>query len=154
MSKFRVYFKDVDPDTGLLSQVTKMCDCDRESKAKCIVLALNNYDCEDPNREYYAVVDFEPKKEAILAVADSGQLEMVRKFQEWCAARGVRCLVGFGQGDTEHFIKLLKEAGQPYMLTVLSQSEDLQWVNPLGWELKLSTFEDDQDFDTIYSLLQ
>jgi hypothetical protein len=40
------------------------------------------------------------------------------------------------------------------MLTVLSQSEELAWVYALNWELRMSTFEDEQDFDTIVSLLQ
>lgn len=153
MNSFRVFFKDVDPDTGLLSQVVQMCACDFELDAKCIQEALSHHDCENPNRYYY-VVTGEPKAEVILAIADSGQLEMVRTFQEWCAVRGVRCIIGFGQGDTEHFIKLLKDAGQAYMLTVLSQSEELAWIYALNWELRMSTFEDEQDFDTIVSLLQ
>lgn len=151
--KTSVYFKDTDPDTGLLSQVTCMCECDSESKAECIKQALASQDCEDPNREYYVVRDA-PKKEIILAIADPGQLGLVRKFQEWCAARGIRCIVGFGKSDTERFIVLLKESSQPYMLTVLSQSEELGWVDGLNWELRMSTFEDEQDFDTIVSLLQ
>lgn len=76
MKKFQVFFRDTDPDTGLLSQVKLMCDCTEEHLALCIKTALeHHYDGEDPNREFY-VCDSSPKTENLIACMDPEQVEL------------------------------------------------------------------------------
>lgn len=56
--KYQVRFKDIDPDTGLISQDSLIATCNTESDAKWVHAALNaewfspNGGC-DPNREFY-----------------------------------------------------------------------------------------------------
>lgn len=150
MEKFQVYFKDTDPDTGLLSQVKKMCECEEERLALCIKEALASQDCDDPNREYY-VCSTAPKGEHLIVCASPEQIGLMSSFQNWCADRGVRCIVCFGEEDLASFRRIFDELGMKYMLAILSDSPAFEQV--VGWELKMSQFEDEHDFDTVYSLL-
>jgi hypothetical protein len=127
-----------------------MCDCETENLAKCIRESLAHYD-EEPNREYY-VVEAEPKKEFLLVCIDPDQVELASQMQRWMADRGVRCVICFGKKDSDHIRKTLEEHGTSYMLTIVGKSVTLDEIS--GWEMKLSTFEEEHDFDTIYSLLQ
>ena len=55
--KISIRFKDIDPDTGLISQDQKICECENEKAAKWILYALNLAEMEeaDPNRTIYTV---------------------------------------------------------------------------------------------------
>jgi hypothetical protein len=54
--KYEVKFKDIDPDTGLVSQNVLMAVCPDLNKAHCIAEALTKdwfESCGDPNREFF-----------------------------------------------------------------------------------------------------
>lgn len=150
MSKFHVYCKDTDPDTGLLTQVTRLCECEVEKRALWIREALAQYSCDDPNRDYYVTTD-PVKVEHIILCADAGQLEKVAEFQRWVANKGVCCVACFDMEDLDRVLKIYKEANMKHMIALVSEGED--WKNLINWELRMSTFEDELDFDTIYSLV-
>lgn len=146
---FRVYFKDVDPDTGQTSQIKLMCECSEAALADCISAALAQADPE-PNREYW-VAGHERKTATLVVIVDSTQLEIARTFQQWCAAQGVTCIVCFGKEDSDSIRGAFDRLGIKYMLAILGQSPELEQIE--GWELKMSSFEDEVDFDTVCSLL-
>lgn len=55
---FEIRFKDIDPDTGDISQDMKICECDSEVKSTWIQEALEYHwfseeGGQDPNREFY-----------------------------------------------------------------------------------------------------
>jgi hypothetical protein len=52
-----IRFKDIDPDTGDVSQDKLIATCESESMAKWILygLMLVEKECHDPNRELYTV---------------------------------------------------------------------------------------------------
>lgn len=150
MSKFYVYFRDTDPDTGLLTQVTKLCECDVEKRALWIREALAQYSCDDPTRDYWVTTDPE-KTEHIILCADAEQLEKVAEFQLWVAKKGVRCVACFDIEDLNRVLKIYKDANSKYMTALVGESET--WKNLMDWEVRMSTFDDELDFDTIYSLV-
>ena len=54
--KYEVKFKDIDPDTGLISQIVLMAVCPDINKAYCIAEALTKdwfSTNGDPNREFF-----------------------------------------------------------------------------------------------------
>lgn len=51
--KYLVFLKDIDPDTGKISQLVRLCECDSADVAKSICWSMNMGD-ESPNREYYS----------------------------------------------------------------------------------------------------
>ena len=48
-------FRDIDPETGGISQDTKIATCEVASHAEWIKSALEIGDADQPNREYYLV---------------------------------------------------------------------------------------------------
>jgi len=51
-----VRFKDIDPDTGGISQDKLVCCCPDEKSSKFVLAAIKNFEAIagfDPNREYY-----------------------------------------------------------------------------------------------------
>jgi hypothetical protein len=52
-----IRFKDIDPDTGSISQDTQIAVCESESSAKWVLHALHKLQEEshDPNREIYTI---------------------------------------------------------------------------------------------------
>ena len=50
-----IRFKDIDPDTGKVSQDKKICTCESEDLAKWVLYALQKVEeeADDPNREVY-----------------------------------------------------------------------------------------------------
>lgn len=150
MKKFHIFFKDTDPDTGLLSQVKKMCECTEEAAALCIKTALERGDCDDPNREYFISIA-EPKAETLILCANPDQVKVARKFQLWCADRGVLCVVCFGREDTATITSTYDMLKVKYMVAIIDNSGRFDEIT--GWELKMSSFEDEYDFDTVVSLL-
>jgi len=55
---FEVRFKDIDPDTGEISQDVKICVCEDQQSANWVIHSLE-YEwyspegAQDPNREFY-----------------------------------------------------------------------------------------------------
>jgi len=56
-------FRDIDPDTGGISQDTKIATCEVLSHAEWIKQALEIGDADQPNREYYLVDREDPNRE-------------------------------------------------------------------------------------------
>lgn len=58
MSVIEIRFKDIDPDTGEISQDKKICECENEKMAKWVAYALNLVEAEsaDPNRTIYTIL--------------------------------------------------------------------------------------------------
>ncbi len=51
-----IRFKDIDPDTGGISQDKLVCSCPNERSSKFVLQAIKNFETindGDPNREYY-----------------------------------------------------------------------------------------------------
>lgn len=49
-----IRFRDIDPDTGNVSQDKKICTCDNIRMANLVINCLNK-ELDDPNREIYQV---------------------------------------------------------------------------------------------------
>lgn len=60
-------------------------------------------------------------------------------------------MVCFGKEDTASVRVHYAEAGVKYMLAQLGQSA--VWNEVQDFELRMSSFDDELDFDTVYSLL-
>ena len=56
-------FRDIDPDTGGISQDTKIATCEVASHAEWIKHALEIGEADQPNREYYLVDREDPNRE-------------------------------------------------------------------------------------------
>lgn len=52
-----IYFKDIDPDTGEITQNKRIAVCDTEEMAKWVLYGLHLVEIEavDPNRTIYAI---------------------------------------------------------------------------------------------------
>ena len=55
---FEVRFKDIDPDTGFVSQDKKICECENHEEAFWVQKSLESQwfskeGAQDPNREFY-----------------------------------------------------------------------------------------------------
>lgn len=54
--KVEIWFKDIDPDTGNISQEKRLCVCESEIIANWVMLALEkdmSLDYDEPNRELF-----------------------------------------------------------------------------------------------------
>lgn len=145
--KYYVFLRDIDPDTGTLSQMIKMCECDHEKQAQQIRLALATQDETDPNREY--VIENYGKKENVLLCADADQLELAWKCQLWMNDRGVRLVICFSPAELDALKETFVGYGIPHMVTLVG--EGTEWKN-VSFDLKLGIF-DEEEFDTILSVL-
>ena len=56
-NKYQVWFQDIDPDTGKISQTQLICIAENKTKALWLVESLvkNN---EDPNRNFIIAIDY------------------------------------------------------------------------------------------------
>ncbi len=52
-----IRFRDIDPDTGLISQDKQIATCETSALASWVMQALTKLqeDAEDPNREIYTI---------------------------------------------------------------------------------------------------
>ena len=54
--KVEIWFKDIDPDTGNISQEKRLCTCESEIIANWVMLSLQkdmSLDYDDPNGELF-----------------------------------------------------------------------------------------------------
>ena len=58
-----IRFRDIDPDTGGISQDMKIATCEVASHAEWIKHSLETGDADQPNREYYLVDLEDPNRE-------------------------------------------------------------------------------------------
>jgi len=58
-----IRFRDIDPDTGGISQDMKIATCEILIHAEWIKQALETGDADQPNREYYLVDRNDPNRE-------------------------------------------------------------------------------------------
>jgi len=58
-----IRFRDIDPDTGGISQDMKIATCEILIAAEWIKQALETGDADQPNREYYLVDREDPNRE-------------------------------------------------------------------------------------------
>lgn len=61
---FEIRFKDIDPDTGRISQDKLICTCVSETSSKWLMnaLGLSLKEAEEPNRDIYVVYKKEESK--------------------------------------------------------------------------------------------
>jgi len=51
----QIKFRDIDPDTGNVSQEKTVATCEAAEIAKVIVKALNKWQSSEPNREFFSI---------------------------------------------------------------------------------------------------
>lgn len=141
--KYSVFLRDIDPDTGGISQIIKMCDCSAEAAAKQIQFALASADDSNPNREYF--IERGDKRENWLVCIDPDQLEEAWKFQIWLKDRGIRGVVCFSKADLEIIRDAYIGYGIPYSVIIIGPTETWKGVN---FDLHVSQL-DPSDFESI-----
>lgn len=57
-----IRFKDIDPDSGEISQDMKIAQTESALHANWIKQALEHYGADEPNREFYSVNLIDPKR--------------------------------------------------------------------------------------------
>jgi hypothetical protein len=134
---------DTDPDTGSLSQVIKMCDCDNEQSAKQVCTALSAQDDSSPNREY--TIERYDKKDSLLVCVDPAHLELTWTFQLWLKERDIRAVICFSKVDLSLILNTYLEYGIPHQLMIVGPLENWKGVN---FNLQVSEL-DPLDFESI-----
>jgi hypothetical protein len=125
--KYSIFLEDINPDTGAISQIIKMCECDSAETAQQIQIALSMQDDSNPNREY--IVKHYDKKENLLICISTDQLEVAWKFQLWLKDRGVRAVVCFSTTDLVLIRTAYFEHGIQHQLVIVGSLENWKGVN-------------------------
>lgn len=134
--KYLVFLKDIDPDTGKISQLTRLCECDSQDVAKSICWSMSMGD-DTPNREYY--MEKLNGDRAIFLCADTDKIELAWKCQTKLNENGIRCNVVFSEEELNTFGELYQYYGVPY--TIVHVGTDSGW-DPIIYNLQIESFSE------------
>lgn len=134
--KYLVFLKDIDPDSGKISQLVRLCECDSEDVAKSICWSMNMGN-DSPNREYYS----EPlyKDRTVFICTDAETIEEVWKCQLMLTSLGIRGIMLFSTDELDMVLETYQYHGVPY--TIVQIGTDIVW-DRLDYNLKIDSFSE------------
>ena len=145
---YSVFYKNVDPDTGIWTLPKKICECDSIEAAKMIAEVLGEKDPE-PNREY--LIESIGKKENLIIGADPTQIEMAWKCHNWMRERKINTVICFSPEEVKQIKEMYEGYGLPHMVAVVS--EDREKWNSVDYDLRTGEFDEDS-FDVILDVME
>jgi len=147
--KYQVILKDTDSDTGNVSQLQVICECQEKRHAEMISHVMTISDSDNPNREYF--VEERGKIETAVLCIDSSQVETAWACQEWLKSKQVDCFVCFSKKDLASIKKIYEVYDLRYMV-VQTGTGDV-WKG-CEYDLKLGEFIGPDDFEVVYSVME
>lgn len=152
--KYSVFLQDTDPDSGVVSQMIKMCECSEERSALQIKHALSQSDDGDPNREY--VIQSHEKRENLIICTGTDQLEMAWAFQLWLREKGIRAIVCFSNDDLSLVTTTFLTHGIPYsimLVHLVDHDVPTPYWNGVEFDLEIGKLHP-SDFEEILNSLK
>lgn len=122
--KYWVYLIDHDPDTGAVSNRSKICECEEESKALLVKRVFEAGDPE-PNREYIIRSEIDEPIAQFIVCADTKQIDLAWNFQKWLVNYEVNAVVCFSMDELQMIGELFKELKVQFRVLVIGHGE--QW---------------------------
>lgn len=134
--KYLVFLKDIDPDTGRISGLTRLCECDSKDVAESICWSMNMGD-DSPNREYYS----EPlyKDRTVFVCTDANAIEEVWKCQLALNSLKIRAVMLFSTDELDMVLETYQYHAVPY--TIVQIGTDNVWDH-LDYNLKIDSFSE------------
>lgn len=143
-----VFYRNIDPDTGIWTLPKKICECDDLDSAKMIVDVLGKNDPE-PNREY--IIQNIGKKENLIIGADPNQIETAWRCHAWMKERKINLVIGFSPEEVIQLKEMYESYGIPHMIAVVS--EDREKWNGVDYDLRTGEFDEDS-FEVILDVME
>lgn len=147
--KYHIFLKDTDPDTGVVSQMFKLCECTEEPHAKAIVHALSMQD-DSPNREYSIQWDERKRRDNLIVCIDPAQIDAAWKFQVWLRNQEVCGIICFSKNDLDLVLDTYVGHAIPHAVMIVGPTKMWKGVN---FDLHINEL-DPLEFESILSFLE